>query len=96
MLERKAVVESFQAERSAIIQVLREERVRIIEEADRLSMTLLDKLWTMAKSLATKIGIFMTINILLILGLPFVMGIMVGKAMGLKSATKTKTSQDPL
>jgi len=69
----------FSRERLEITKVLQVERAAIMKDLDITSQALADRAFEYLKVLIRQILVFATIIVIVILGLPFLMGYLVGK-----------------
>jgi len=83
--QRKAFMEDFRAERASVTGAIQQERAEILKQADVLSAKLLDQAARKVTDLVqTTLGLLIVL-VLVLLGLPFGAGVLVGRLMKKKN-----------
>ena len=79
--QRRAIVEDFDKERAAITETIRQERTATLKELDAITKKAIDQSSEKIKETVNGALIFLIVFVLVLLGLPFGAGLLVGRTM---------------
>jgi hypothetical protein len=77
---------SISDERTAMIKAFQQERLEVMRQLDELSQNALERSWRHLKTLVTSLAGILVVCLILVIGMPFAMGFITGRATAKKTA----------